>query len=230
MSIPRTLEVEVMDTPQEALDYNRMDHAEVNRLFATDLRSAGFDGGDVLDVGTGTALIPIEICQQAKTGPLSRRMRIMAIDLAVEMLNLARYNLEIHGVREQVQVSQVDAKQMPFATEMFDVVISNSIVHHIPEPARVIAECVRVLRPGGLMFIRDLMRPQTEEQVRHFVQQYTGQENPHSQQMFGDSLRAALTLEEIRQLVVAAGAPASSVQATSDRHWTWSWRKPEQAN
>ncbi|MCE2791096.1 MAG: methyltransferase domain-containing protein [Blastopirellula sp.] len=195
MSIPRTLEVEVMDTPQEALDYNRMDHAEVNRLFAADLRSAGFDGGDVLDVGTGTALIPIEICQQAKTGPLSRRMRIMAVDL-----------------------------------EMFDVVISNSIVHHIPEPARVIAECVRVLRPGGLMFIRDLMRPQTEEQVRHFVQQYTGQENPHSQQMFGDSLRAALTLEEIRQLVVAAGAPASSVQATSDRHWTWSWRKPEQAN
>jgi ubiquinone/menaquinone biosynthesis C-methylase UbiE len=153
-------------------------------------------------------------------------MRIMAIDLAVEMLNLARYNIEIAGVREIVQLSQVDAKQMPFSSEMFDAVISNSIVHHIPEPARVIAECARVLRPGGLMFIRDLMRPESEQQIQQFVQLYTGNENGHSQQMFADSLHAALTLDEIRQLVMAVGAPADSVQATSDRHWTWSWRKP----
>lgn len=224
--IPRVLEVEVMDTPEEALDYNRMDHSEVNRLFAEQLRTAGFEGGDVLDVGTGTALIPIELCRQAKLQPLPQRMRIMAIDMAVEMLNLARYNIEIAGAREQIQLSQIDAKQMPFSSEMFDAVISNSIVHHIPEPARVIAECVRVLRPGGLMFIRDLMRPDSEWQVQQFVQLYTGQENAHSQQMFADSLRAALTLEEIRQLVTAAGAPADSVQATSDRHWTWTWRKP----
>lgn len=230
MSIERVLEVEVMDTPEEALDYNRMDHSEVNRLFAEDLRAAGFEGGDVLDVGTGTALIPIEICRQAGARPFPQRLRIMAIDLAVEMLNLARYNLEIHGVRDQVQLSQVDAKQMPFATAMFDVVISNSIVHHIPEPARVISECVRVLRPGGLMFIRDLMRPESEAEVQQFVQLYTGQENAHAQQMFGDSLRAALTLEEIRGLVAQAGAPPASVQATSDRHWTWSWRKPAAAN
>ncbi len=226
MSISRVLEVEVMDTPEEALDYNRMDHSEVNRLFATDLLTAGFQGGDVLDVGTGTALIPIEICRQAAAQPLASRLRIMAIDLAVEMLNLARYNLEIQGVREQVQLSQIDAKQMPFSSEMFDAVISNSIIHHIPEPARVIAECVRVLRPGGLMFIRDLMRPESEAEVQEFVQRYTGGENAHAQQMFGDSLRAALTLAEIRDLVMAVGAPAESVQATSDRHWTWSWQKP----
>jgi ubiquinone/menaquinone biosynthesis C-methylase UbiE len=215
-----------MDTAQEALDYNRMDHSQVNQLFASDLRSAGFVGGDVLDVGTGTALIPVEICRQTKEQPLAVRMRIMAIDLAVEMLNLARYNIEIAGVREIVQLSQVDAKQMPFSSEMFDAVISNSIVHHIPEPARVIAECARVLRPGGLMFIRDLMRPESEQQIQQFVQLYTGNENGHSQQMFADSLHAALTLDEIRQLVMAVGAPADSVQATSDRHWTWSWRKP----
>jgi ubiquinone/menaquinone biosynthesis C-methylase UbiE len=226
MTINRVLEVEVMDTAQEALDYNRMDHSQVNQLFASDLRSAGFVGGDVLDVGTGTALIPVEICRQAKEQPLSQRMRIMAIDLAVEMLNLARYNIEIAGVREIVQLSQVDAKQMPFSSEMFDAVISNSIIHHIPEPARVIAECARVLRPGGLMFIRDLMRPESEQQIQQFVQLYTGNENGHSQQMFADSLHAALTLDETRQLVMAVGAPADSVQATSDRHWTWSWRKP----
>jgi hypothetical protein len=39
--------------------------------------------------------------------------------------------------------------------------------------------------------------------------------------MFADSLRAALALEEIRELVARFGFPADSVRQTSDRHWTW---------
>ena len=40
----------------------------------------------------------------------------------------------------------------------FGAVMSNSIVHHIPEPASVLAEMVRVAAPGGLLFVRDLLR------------------------------------------------------------------------
>ena len=40
MSLPRILETEVMDTPQEALDYNTMDHSAVNRVFVDDLLAA----------------------------------------------------------------------------------------------------------------------------------------------------------------------------------------------
>jgi hypothetical protein len=39
--------------------------------------------------------------------------------------------------------------------------------------------------------------------------------------MFDDSLRAALTLAEIRALVAEVGCDPAQVQATSDRHWTW---------
>ncbi len=164
MSLDRVLEAEVMDTPQQAEDYNAMDHLEINQLFVRDLLGfAAAQGkllGDVLDLGTGTALIPVELCQQEPS------CRIMAIDMSVNMLDLARYNVEAGGVIERIELSQVDAKQMPFADGMFSTVMSNSSLHHIPKPAECVAEIVRVTDAGGLIFVRDLLRPETDKQAR----------------------------------------------------------------
>jgi ubiquinone/menaquinone biosynthesis C-methylase UbiE len=210
-----------MDTPEEARDYDGMDHSEVNRLFVADLLSfvAGqgiSDLGDTLDVGTGTALIPIELC---RTHPACR---VMAIDMAVHMLDLARYNIEAAGLTERISLAQVDAKAMPFRDGMFAAVVSNSIVHHIPEPWACLKEMVRVTHPdNGLIFVRDLLRPADDDMVNELVQTYAGNENAHSRQMFDDSLRAALSLDEIRELVSQLGFDENHVKATSDRHWTW---------
>ena len=124
----------------------------------------------------------------------------MAIDMAINMLELARYNIEAEGLIERIELAQVDAKQMAFADGMFSSVISNSIIHHIPEPADCVREMVRVTASGGLLYIRDLLRPETDEQVEQLVQTYAGQENDHSRQMFDDSLRAALSIDEVREL------------------------------
>ncbi len=69
--------------------------------------------------------------------------------------------------------------------------------------------------------MRDLLRPADDETVKQLVQTYAGEENAHSRQMFDDSLRAALSLEEIRKLVSQLDFDPGSVQVTSDRHWTW---------
>jgi SAM-dependent methyltransferase len=103
--------------------------------------------------------------------------------------------------------------------------MSNSIVHHIPEPAGVLQEALRVLAPGGWIFFRDLLRPETGEDVQRLVQTYAGQESARQQKLFDDSLRAALSLAEIRTLVEPLGFDPETVQATSDRHWTWSGQK-----
>jgi ubiquinone/menaquinone biosynthesis C-methylase UbiE len=222
MSLPRILEPEVMDSAQEALDYDQMDHAEVNRRFVEDLLLlCGPSSGslDVLDLGTGTAQIPIELCRRHS------ECRVMAADAAVSMLELARYNVEIAGLIERIQLTHVDAKALPFDDGMFDVAMSNSIVHHIPEPLVVLREAVRVTRPGGLLFFRDLLRPETEAERQRLVQTYAGTANEHQQKMFADSLHAALALEEVRGLIVPLGFDANSVQATSDRHWTWISRR-----
>lgn len=220
MSLSRVLEPEVMDTPQEARDYDSMDHAAVNRLFVIDLLAflgtlPEQERHDILDLGTGTAQIPIEFCRQSADG------RILAVDAAIEMLELARYNLELASVTTRVQLAHVDAKQLPYPDAMFDIVMSNSIVHHIPEPATAIAEAVRVLKPGGAIFFRDLMRPESDAEVQRLVQLYAGECNDHQRAMFDASLRAALTLDEIRALIVPLGFSVETVTATSDRHWTW---------
>jgi ubiquinone/menaquinone biosynthesis C-methylase UbiE len=217
--IERMLEPEVMDSHEEARDYNAMDHSEVNRLFVDDLFNAGFVGGDVLDVGTGTALIPIELCQRHQD------CRVMAIDMATHMLDLGRYNIEAAGLIERINLAQIDAKNMPYPDQSFDAVISNSIIHHIPEPMVCIVEMIRVVKTGGLLFVRDLMRPKDEQSIKGLVQLHAGNDNDHQKKMFDDSLRAALSLEEIKSLIQETGFDPAQVIATSDRHWTWSANK-----
>ncbi|MCH8921757.1 MAG: class I SAM-dependent methyltransferase [Planctomycetes bacterium] len=225
MTLQRVLEPEVMDTVEEAVDYNAMDHAAVNRLFVDDLLAAlSIDGdaafeGEVLDLGTGTALIPIELCRRDES------FRVLGVDLAANMLDVAKINIDLADLRERVMLDLVDAKTLPLEDARFAVVMSNSIIHHVPEPAEVLREAVRLTAPGGLLFFRDLLRPEDNEEVARLVEIYAGQESDHARQMFEDSLRAALSLEQFRALVQELGFEAQAVQATSDRHWTWSARK-----
>ena len=219
--LPRTLEPEAMDTDQEADEYDAMDHSEVNQRFVADLLAAGETGTDILDIGTGTALIPIELCRASE----NEALRVMAIDLSVPMLDVARLNIDMEGFLDRIQLEHFDAKDTPLEDAMFTTVISNSIVHHIPEPLGVLQEADRVLAPGGLMFIRDLMRPETEDQVEHLVATYAIDETDAAKQLFRQSLHAALTVDEMRKHVEQVGYNPQTVQATSDRHWTWVARK-----
>lgn len=221
--LSRVLEPEVMDSPKEAADYDSMDHQAVNSAFVDDFLAAArqvalpLEGASnrILDLGTGTAQIPIE---------LGRRMpevRVLAIDLAASMLELARRNVETAGLTETIALEQIDAKELPFAAGEFAAVVSNSIVHHIPEPARTLAEARRVVRPGGLLFFRDLLRPRDDAEVASLVSTYAGSANAHQRQLFEASLRAALSLQEMRELVGGLGFDPAGVQQTTDRHWTW---------
>ena len=219
MSLKRVLEPEVMDSVEEARDYDQMDHATVNDVFVADLLASGEITGEVLDLGTGTAQIPVALCQQHDD------CQVMAVDLAVHMLDLARYQIEVNGLVERIMLDHIDAKSLPHDSDRFDVVMSNSIVHHIPEPAGVLAEAIRVVRSGGRLFFRDLLRPESDESVQQLVSTYAGDANDHQRQMFDDSLRAALSLDEIQNLIAELGYNPEEVQATSDRHWTWSTTK-----
>ncbi|MFN0197060.1 MAG: class I SAM-dependent methyltransferase [Planctomycetaceae bacterium] len=223
--LPRILEPEVMDTVLEAVDYDSMDHSTVNRMFATDLilwleQLRTDDDLSLLDVGTGTAQIPIELCRRFQN------CHIWAIDLAAEMLKLGQRNIETAGLSHRIVLQAEDAKRMTFPDRHFDAVISNSIIHHIPQPLDSLREMARVLRPGGMLFVRDLSRPDSLPELRQIVETYAGTENAHQQQMFYDSLHAALTVDEMQEMLAAVSLPPEWVTMTSDRHWTIAGVKP----
>src|SRR5687768_760546 len=115
--IPRILEPEVMDSVEEAHDYDAMDHSAVNRVFASDFLAVWNNANPILDVGTGTAQIPIELCRQAEVA------RVTGIDLAEQMLLVGATNVERAGLKARIDLKLCDAKQMPFADGTFAAVI-----------------------------------------------------------------------------------------------------------
>jgi len=217
----RILEPEVMDTIEEAFEYDSMDHTQVNKVFCNDFLTARkpTDGVQILDVGTGTAQIPIAICKR------NSNLKITAIDLAESMLALGNKNIINAGLQASITLAKVDSKKMPYPDESFDQVISNSIIHHIPNPLACFKEMIRVTKKNGLLFVRDLLRPLLEHELLTLVKLHASDASPKQTQLFTDSLHASLSLTEVREIVKSFGFDASSVMQSSNRHWTFTARK-----
>lgn len=219
MTLPRVLEPESMDSRAEAAEYEAMNHAEVNRQFVDDLLARGAVGRQVMDLGCGPAAIPIELCRRDES------IIVLAIDSSIEMLEIAKREIDIAGLLDRVFLQDADAKSMDeFEDGMADTVLSNSLLHHLAEPHQGLTTAKRLLRENGRLFIRDLARPSTGDEVEQLVKTYAGSENEFAQQLFRQSLHAALTINEIRKIAGGLGIAANHVQMTSDRHWTLDWR------
>lgn len=222
--LPRTPEPEIMDSETEARDYDAMDHREVNAAFCVDLLAVRSGPRRVLDAGTGTALIAIELCRRAGEATVE------AIDRAGPMLALGRANVQRAGVEGRIHLAMLDATDTGRPDGAFDTVMSNSLAHHIPDPRALFAELWRLVGDGGLLFVRDLARPDDARQIERLAERYasvpgdaSAQEKArHERQraLFVASLHAALTMDEVRTMTAPLGIPGAAVRMTSDRHWT----------
>jgi ubiquinone/menaquinone biosynthesis C-methylase UbiE len=221
--IARVLEPEAMETLEEVRQYDAMDHSAVNSRFVNDFLAAHGPcrGGEVLDVGTGTARIPIALAGA------DNQARVLALDLSETMLAQAEINIAAAGMPSRIRTYKGDAKTLldSFGAGRFEGVISNTIIHHIPDPVPALETMAGLLAPGGTLMVRDLARPRTANEIRRLVDIYAAGESPEARALFEASLNAALTLEEIRSLIAGIGLSADDISMTSDRHWTWTWCK-----
>jgi ubiquinone/menaquinone biosynthesis C-methylase UbiE len=222
--ISRVLEPEAMETTEEVRQYDAMDHSEVNSRFVADFLAAHGPcrGGEILDVGTGTARIPIALAQA------DGRARCVALDLSETMLEQAKVNIAAAGLTARIRCHHGDAKSLVdvFGDRAFEGVISNTIIHHIPDPAAALEAMVCLLAPGSTLMVRDLVRPSSYGEIARLADLYAGHESPEARALFAASLNAALTLDEIRSLIAGLELSAALVTMTSDRHWTWTWHRP----
>ncbi|HJO26266.1 MAG: SAM-dependent methyltransferase [Planctomycetes bacterium] len=207
----RILEVEAMDTAEEASAYDEMDHSEANRAFLERLLEIGA-GGATLDIGSGPGHLPLLLCAACPTAT------VMGIDLSQHMLTAAEAHRRASPYGDRIEYRLGDAKGLPFSAGQFDSVYSNTILHHIPDPAPFLAEAQRVLKPGGCLLIRDLFRPPSPQAADELALLHAGSATDYQRQLFRDSLGAALTPVELRALADQAGLAQAELVIDTDRH------------
>jgi ubiquinone/menaquinone biosynthesis C-methylase UbiE len=106
----------------------------------------------VADLGCGTG--------RAAQALASWVDRVVAIDGSEEMLRAARTRLDPHP---NIEVRQADLESLPLTDESVDCALLLLVLHHIAEPARVLAEARRVLRSPGTLVITDMTSHEHDE-------------------------------------------------------------------
>lgn len=104
--------------------------------------------GHVLDVGTGTGRMLELLAPRVRSG--------LGVDASRAMLALARARLAKPGLGH-LSVRQADMYSLPVARR-FDLVLMHMVLHYAEDPAAALAEATRVLAPGGMLIVVDLLR------------------------------------------------------------------------
>lgn len=150
--------------------------------------------GWLLDLGTGPGCIPLKIARR------SPELRVVGVDRSLPMVQEARRAAAREKLDGRAFFMLTDAARLSFRSAFFDAVISNSLLHHLPDPVAVFNEMARVAKPEGLVLLRDLRRPSRLAfplYVRWHGRHYSGT----MRKLYGDSVRAAYTARELGELL-----------------------------
>jgi len=104
----------------------------------------------VLDLGCGAGIDTILAARRTGAGG-----RVIALDFLPEMLTRTAAAAAAAGL-DNVEPLEGDIEAIPLPDASIDHVISNGVINLSPRKARVLAECARVLRPGGKLTVADL--------------------------------------------------------------------------
>ena len=130
-----------------------------HRAWATILDSMGLRGSEtVLDVGCGRGAVLIAAAHRLPRGR-AVGIDIWTIDQSGNRAAATRRNAELEGVAGRVSLATADARHLPFPADTFDVVVSSLVIHNISSAdgrRQALDEALRVLRPGGRVFIADI--------------------------------------------------------------------------
>jgi ubiquinone/menaquinone biosynthesis C-methylase UbiE len=113
----------------------------------------------VLDVGCGRGLILVGAAKRLHEGRAVGIDLWQSVDQAGNRPDAVLNNAQMEGVKKGIEVYTADMRQLPFANESFDVVISHWAVHNLrktDDRSKAIAEMTRVLRPAGYLVLADI--------------------------------------------------------------------------
>ena len=146
------------------------------------LRLVPQDAGRLLDVGTGTGRVLELLAPRISRG--------LGIDASKAMLALARARLSRAGCAH-CAVRLGDMYRLKLADASFDVVVLQMVLHHAEDPAGVLAETARVLRPGGAAIVIDLAAHDRQDLTARLAHRHPGFTDPQMRDLLRDAGMAA---------------------------------------
>jgi ubiquinone/menaquinone biosynthesis C-methylase UbiE len=152
-------------------------------------------GGKILDLGTGTGFVAIEIARLQGSNA-----QVIGLDLSEAMLTLAAENAAQKAVADRITWRMGDADRMPFADGELDFVVSSGSLHHWEEPLLVFDEIARVLKPDGQCLVRDSKRL-THFGSRLFAWVIGLTIPPDFRKHYWGSIRSSYTSDELRWIL-----------------------------
>jgi 2-polyprenyl-3-methyl-5-hydroxy-6-metoxy-1,4-benzoquinol methylase len=210
----RVLEPELMDDPDQALVYARADFEEENQGFVDrfleyypDLKAA-----HVLDLGCGPADIPIRL---ARALP---ECRVTGVDASQPMIALGVEAVKAAGFSDRIALrcERFQAFALP---EPADAVISNSLLHHVPNPFQFWYAGKKLGKPGAVVLVMDLLRPESPEEAQAIVDRYAADEPAILRRDFYNSLLASFTEDEVAAQLAELNLSRLLIDVPDDRHW-----------
>jgi ubiquinone/menaquinone biosynthesis C-methylase UbiE len=166
----------------------------------------GCDQGRALDIGTGPGQIVIKLARRLP------RWKLDGVDRSPAMVRQARANLAAAGdeLGGRVTFELADGNRLPFPDGSFELVMCNSVLHHLSQPANLLSEMARLATAKGAILLRDLRRPGRfvfPLHVRWHGRNYAGE----MRRLYRDSVRAAYTLPELEQLLRSSAISGAQV-------------------
>ena len=221
--LPRTPEPELMDSDEQAAAYSEGDFAGPHQAFVDEaVRRFGelaTGTGRLLDLGCGPADVTVRLARGCPG------WTVTGIDGAEAMLRRGRARVTAAGLADRVRLERLLLPSPALLARRFDAVASNSLLHHLADPAtlwEVVAGC---LPPGAPVVVMDLRRPADPDQVDAFVTRYAGDEPAVLRDDFRNSLVAAYRPDEVAGQLAGAGLGHLAVEPVGDRHLLVSGRR-----
>lgn len=218
----RIPEPELMTDPEQARAYASADFSEPHDRFV-ELFGERFPGyapdGLVLDLGCGPADVSIRFAR-AYPG-----CRILGIDGARAMLDEGLRAVAAAGLAERIQLVEGYLPGTGLPDVAYTAVISNSLLHHMRDPAVLWETIAAVVKPGTPVAIMDLMRPDSEQTVTQLVEAHAADAPAILRRDFYRSLLAAYRPDEIRIQLQTAGLSHLSAGVVSNLHWLVAGRR-----
>jgi len=182
------------DALRKVFDDDALRARAVSRLVEPGLR--------VLDVGTGTGILAIEL---ARLG-----LGVVAVDHSSPMLDAARAKIEQAGV-ESVELRRGDAGALPLEDAEVDAALAHMVLHYLPSPAVAVREMARCVKPGGVVVVVDFVAHDLEWMRQELGVAWLGFPPEEVEPWFADADLSEFQLERQEALSAGRDLPATFI-------------------